>query len=82
MASASLFQPTTQTFGQLTVRHDRRRAVAGRSIDWSRHRHLLIGWAFGAVFLAGLGALYTLDQAVFAANDRPAVYGGVALDYE
>ncbi len=82
MASASLFQPTTNSFGQLTLHHGRRRAAAWAGVQLGRHRYLLIGWAFATVFLAGLGTLYALDQAVFAANDRPAVYGGVALDYD
>lgn len=82
--TANRFQPTVNSFGELTLHHTParrpRRVFAG--IDVRRHYPLLLGWAFTAVFLAGLGSLYALDRAAFADHDRPAIYGGVQLDYD
>ncbi|MEI9905248.1 MAG: hypothetical protein WDN06_15815 [Asticcacaulis sp.] len=80
--TATRFQPTIHSFGELTLRPARmRRLPSFAGINLSRHYPLLLGWAFTAVFLAGLGSLYALDSAAFAQHDRPVIYyGGVALD--
>ena len=75
-AIASHFQPRITSFGQLTLRHAQPRRIL------ARHYHLILGWAFAAVFLGGLGCLYALDQAVFAYHDHPIAYSGVMLDYD
>ena len=72
------FEPTISSFGELTLHHAR----AIRGIHFRRHRELIIGWTFAAVFLAGLGSLYALDRAAFSDHDRPVAYGGVMLDYD
>ncbi len=79
---ATRFQPKIHSFGELTLHPARmRRLPSFGSLDLSRHYPLLLGWAFTAVFLAGLGSLYALDRAAYAQHDRPVVYyGGVALD--
>lgn len=75
-AIASHFQPRTTSFGQLTLRHTQSR----NRVNLAAHRHLIIGWAFAAVFVSGLGCLYALDQAVFAYHDHPVAYSGVMLE--
>lgn len=82
-AIANRFQPTTQSFGELTLHHHSVQRLPGLARQHlRRHMPLIMGWAFTAVFLAGLGSLYALDRAAFADHDRPVVYGGVALDYD
>ena len=82
--TANRFQPTTQSFGELTLHHaPARRTLSLGRIDVRRHYQLILGWAFAVVFLAGLGTLYALDHAAFAGNDQPSVaYAGVMLDQD
>ena len=82
--TAQHFQPTTQSFGELTLHRPRaRRMPSIKALDLSRHYQLILGWVFAVVFLAGLGTLYALDHAAFASSDHPpVVYSGVVVDYD
>ncbi|MFT4075701.1 MAG: hypothetical protein QM647_09250 [Asticcacaulis sp.] len=71
--SAVHFEPTTDTFGQLTL-HAHRHAS---------NINLLMVLAFVATLIVALFVIGMIDSAVFEHAHNPTTYyGGVALDYD
>ncbi|ESQ89600.1 hypothetical protein ABAC460_12080 [Asticcacaulis sp. AC460] len=89
--SATHFQPTTDTFGELTLRARRFGSYftstawdsLSAGIDRKALTHTLIMVLFLAGFLAALAGLFVFDQMAFGAEQPSQVYyGGVSLiDY-
>ena len=83
------FVPTTDSFGNLIV-HTRRvhgRAVAKAAVLRTqaprRNANTLMVVGFLASLMFAAGALYAVDQAVFApVSSQVQTYGGVTLDYD
>lgn len=73
--SAVHFEPTTDTFGQLTLPlHAHRQAS---------NINLLMVLAFVAALIVALFVIGMVDSAVFEhAHNSTTYYGGVALDYD
>ncbi|ESQ84265.1 hypothetical protein AEAC466_07845 [Asticcacaulis sp. AC466] len=73
--TAARFQPTTDSFGQLTLHAER--GMRALPINF------LLVVAFIAVFVFGLMGLAAFDKAVFTPSHvQPSVYEGVVLDYD
>lgn len=91
--SATFFQPTTVSFGDLTL-HGRGAPADGLSPVWSGlrfgqirlvlTRNFIIGLLFMLSFVVATAGVYVADQAAFATQGQPVatVYGGVPLDYD
>lgn len=91
--SATHFQPTTDTFGELTF-HARRLGARFLTADWTGVRsgvdrrsliNLLSGIAFVLAFVTFLAGIAIVDQSMFTAKQDTAsqtYYGGVPLDYD
>jgi len=83
--TANTFKPTTDTFGELTLRaaHIHNNVMVGA---WNRvrpltpSRNMMIAVGFIAACVLAASALFAVDQSSFAHHDLPTYYGGVAID--
>jgi len=85
--TATTFKPTTDTFGELTLRaaHIHNHVMAGARDRVKRlapTRNTMIAVGFIAAVIMAASALFAIDQSTFTHHDLPTYYGGVAIDTE
>ena len=83
--TAATFKPTTDTFGELTLRaahmhQDVLSSAWGHVKPLTPSRNMMIGIGFVAALIVAASALFAVDQSSFANHDLPTYYGGVAVD--
>ena len=83
--TATQFTPTTDGFGQLTLRAAQAHGNTLADV-WSRvrpykpSRNMMIAVGFIAACALAVSGLVVVDHSTFAHHDLPTYYGGVAID--